>query len=174
MAKATKEQIAWFQELWREIMGDVLDADMAQKWFEKFPDTTKEEMRKMLEIVNSPEVRAPMEARAREERRRARQAELAARRAQVKNPAAMNIMILSYAYTSGWYAATLMERGHLVTMFGGGLVSNLFEQVEDYDGCLLLGTEPELLDFADVFEAKAKKVWHELTDIPRDRDRPQW
>ena len=54
MAKATKEQIAWFKELWREIMGDVLDADMAQKWFEKFPDTTKEEMRKMLEIVNSP------------------------------------------------------------------------------------------------------------------------
>jgi hypothetical protein len=46
------------------------------------------------------------------------------------------------------------------------------EEIEDsYDGCLLLGTEPELLEIADIFEAMGKKVWRELADIPRDRDR---
>jgi hypothetical protein len=54
MAKPTKEQIAWFQEWWREIMGDSIDADLAQSWFEKFPDMTKEEARKTLELLRPP------------------------------------------------------------------------------------------------------------------------
>jgi hypothetical protein len=45
MTKPTEEQIAWFQELWREFGQPVPDEDMAQSWFEEFPDTTKEEMR---------------------------------------------------------------------------------------------------------------------------------
>lgn len=85
----------------------------------------------MIEILNSPEFRAAGEADRREKRRRARQAELAAWRTRVKNPAAMNIMILTYKEVGSMYAATLMERGHLVTIFGGGLVSNLFEEVKD-------------------------------------------
>ena len=89
-------------------------------------------------------------------------------------PAAMNIMILTYAETSSWYAATLMSRGHLVTMWGGGVVDPFVaEEFEDYDGCLLLGTEPELIEIADIFETKSKKVWRQLGDIPRERDRPQ-
>jgi hypothetical protein len=171
MARPTKEQIAWFQELWREIMGDVPDADIAQSWFEEFPDTTKKELRKMLELLNTPEARAAMEADRREKRRRTHQAELAARRAR-GNATGMNIMILTYAKTSSLYAATLMSRGHLVTIFGGGVISPSFaEEFEDYDGCLLLGTEPELLEIADIFEGMGKKVWRQLADIPRELDR---
>jgi len=67
-----------------------------------------------------------------------------------------------------------MSRGHLVTMWGGGVVDPFVaEEFEDYDGCLLLGTEPELIEIADIFETKSKKVWRQLGDIPRERDRPQ-
>jgi Zn-finger domain-containing protein len=58
MAKPTKEQIAWFQEWWHEIMGKSIDADLALSWFEKFADVTKEEARKTLELLKTPEVRA--------------------------------------------------------------------------------------------------------------------
>ena len=168
MSRPTNEQMAWFQELWREIMGITIDADEARSWFEKVPETTKEEMRKYLELLNSPDVRAAMKARNREKRRQTRQSELAAWRGKV-NPTGMNIMILTYEPVSSMYAANLILRGHLVSMFGGGLfLPSLVEEIEDsYDGCLLLGTEPELLDIADTFEAKGKKVWRQLTDIPR-------
>jgi hypothetical protein len=74
----------------------------------------------------------------------------------------MNIMILTYAKTSSLYAATLMSRGHLVTMFGGGVISPFVaEEFEDYDGCLLLGTEPEL------------RVWRQLADIPQAPERSE-
>jgi hypothetical protein len=180
MAKATKEQIAWFQELWREIMGDPINADRAQSWFEKFPDKTKEETRKILELFNSPEFRADFEAWGREERRRERQAKLAAWRAR-GNPTGMYIMILTHKPVSNMYAANLALRGHSATFLGGGPIlhdhasiaaRNFVEEIEDsYDGCLLLGREPELLEIADIFEAKGKEVWRELADIPRDRDR---
>jgi hypothetical protein len=77
-------------------------------------------------------------------------------------------MILTYEPVSFMYAATLMPRGHQVTLWGGGLISRSFlKEIEgSYDGCLFLGTEPELLDIADMFKAKGKMVWRQLADIP--------
>ena len=90
-------------------------------------------------------------------------------------------MILTHKPVSNMYAANLALRGHSATFFGGGPIlhdrasiaaRHFVEEIEDaYDGCLLLGTEPELLEIADIFEAKGKEVWRELADIPRDRDR---
>jgi len=34
---------------------------------------------------------------------------------------------------------------------------------------VLLGNATELVEFADAFEARGKKVWHQLADIPRER-----
>jgi len=68
------------------------------------------------------------------------------------------------------YAAKLMERGHEVAFFGpGALFPKVMEQFAGYDGCLLLGNATELVEFADAFEARGKKVWHQLADIPRER-----
>jgi hypothetical protein len=82
----------------------------------------------------------------------------------------MKIVILSTADSSGWYAATLMERGHEISIFGGGAIfPKMMEPFADYDGCLLLGTLPEYVEIADIFESMGKKVWHQLADIPREQ-----
>jgi hypothetical protein len=62
-----------------------------------------------------------MGAQARDERRRARQAKLAAWRAR-GNPTGINIMILTYKPVSDMYTANLLLRGHSVGLFGGGLI----------------------------------------------------
>jgi hypothetical protein len=174
MGKPTKEQVAWFEELHRELGLSVPDAGFIQLWFEQFPTLTKDEAKELLFLVRSREFRAVSEANLREKRRRVRHAELAERRAQAGNANAMNVMILTHAPTSSWYAATLMMRGHLVTMWGGGVISPFVaEEFEHYDGCLLLGTDPDLIEIADVFETLSKKVWRQLADIPRERDLPQ-
>jgi hypothetical protein len=80
----------------------------------------------------------------------------------------MRIVILSHKDVSGWYAATLMERGHEVTIDGGGAIDVAVKiySGSDYDGCLLLSDDPDLLVIADHMKASGKKVWRELADIP--------
>jgi hypothetical protein len=79
----------------------------------------------------------------------------------------MRIAILCHKDVAGWYAATLMERGHEVTISGGGAIHAAgLKPYLDCDGCLLLGDEPDLLEIADYMEASGKKIWRELSDIP--------
>jgi hypothetical protein len=79
----------------------------------------------------------------------------------------MKIAVLSHEDVSGWYAATLMERGHQVTISGGGAIhaSGLKPYLE-CDGCSLLGNEPDMLEIADYMETAGKKIWRQLADIP--------
>jgi hypothetical protein len=82
----------------------------------------------------------------------------------------MKIVVLTHKDVSSWYAATLMERGHEVTIFGGGAIhGHLMKGLSDYDGCLLLGDDPDLVEFAGLFEAMGKKVWRQLADIPASK-----
>jgi hypothetical protein len=78
----------------------------------------------------------------------------------------MKIVILSHKDVSGWYAATLMQRGHEVTIDGGGAIDVAVKIYLDFDGCLLLSDDPDLVVIADHMKASGKKVWRELTDIP--------
>ena len=79
----------------------------------------------------------------------------------------MKIAILCLEDVAGWYAATLMERGHEVTISGGGAIHAAgLKPSLDCDGCLLLSDEPDLLEIADYMEASGKKIWRELSDIP--------
>ena len=80
----------------------------------------------------------------------------------------MKIVVLVHGDVNGWYAATLMERGHEVAMHGGGAVHGpLIKAYSQYDGCLLIGNDPDLLEIADHFEAMGKKVWRDLAEIPK-------
>ena len=79
----------------------------------------------------------------------------------------MKIAILSHRDVGSWYAATLMERGHKVTISGGGAIhAPGLKPYLECDGCLLLGDEPDLLEIADYMVASGKKVWRELSEIP--------
>ena len=79
----------------------------------------------------------------------------------------MKIAVLSHKDVSGWYAARLMELGHQVTMSGGGAIhAPGLRPYLECDGCLLLGSEPDLLEIADYMASSGKHVWHQLTDIP--------
>jgi hypothetical protein len=79
----------------------------------------------------------------------------------------MKIAVLSHKDVSGYYAATLMERGHQIVISGGGAIHA--EGLKPYlecDGCLLLSSEPDLLEIADYMETFGKKIWRSLADIP--------
>jgi hypothetical protein len=79
----------------------------------------------------------------------------------------MKIAILSHKDISGFYAATLMARGHQVIMSGGGAIhAPGLKPYLECDGCLLLGDEPDLLEIADYMETFGKKIWLQLADIP--------
>jgi hypothetical protein len=79
----------------------------------------------------------------------------------------MKIAVLCHKDVAGWYAATLMERGHQVTISGGGAIhAPGLKPYLDCDGCLLLGDETDLLEIANYMEASGKKVWHQLAEIP--------
>jgi hypothetical protein len=57
----------------------------------------------------------------------------------------MKIAVLSHKEVSGYYAATLMARGHHVTMSGGGAIhAPGLKPYLECDGCLLLGDEPRV------------------------------
>ena len=79
----------------------------------------------------------------------------------------MKVVLLIRDDVSSMYAATLMERGHEVAIHGGGAVHvPLMKMYSEYDGCLLLlGSDPDLLEIADHFEAMGKKVWRHLADV---------
>jgi hypothetical protein len=79
----------------------------------------------------------------------------------------MKIVVLSYAPVEPFYEATLIERGHTTGTFSGAVHGPLMKHFAGYDGCLLLGNEPELIEFADIFAAMGKPVWRQLTDIPK-------
>ena len=79
----------------------------------------------------------------------------------------MKIVILGHSNVDDWYAATLLERGHEVSIFGGGAINATIMKIfSDYDGCLLIGDTSEHLEFADIFESTGRKVWRQLADIP--------
>jgi hypothetical protein len=79
----------------------------------------------------------------------------------------MKIAVLSHADVAGWYAASLMERGHESIISGGGAIhAPGLKPYLECDGCLLLGDEPDLLEIAHHMEASGKKIWRQLTDIP--------
>jgi hypothetical protein len=79
----------------------------------------------------------------------------------------MKIAILSRTDVSGYYAATLMERGHQIVMSGGGAIhAPGLKPYLECDGCLLLSDEPDLLEIADYMETAGKKVWRQLAEIP--------
>jgi hypothetical protein len=81
----------------------------------------------------------------------------------------MKIAILSHKDVSGYYAATLMERGHKIVISGGGAIhAPGLKPYLECDGCLLLGNEPDLLEIADRMEAAGKKVWRQLSQIPSE------
>jgi hypothetical protein len=83
----------------------------------------------------------------------------------------MKIAILSAADVSGWYAATLMERGHEITVgpFGyvPGAVASMIE--DGIDGVLILTDDDENLnEIASRFtRATGRPIWRDLTEIPR-------
>jgi len=79
----------------------------------------------------------------------------------------MKIAVLAHPDVSGWYAATLMERGHEVTIAGGGAIhAPGLKGYLECDGCLLLSDEPFMLEIADYMETFGKKIWRQLADIP--------
>ena len=56
----------------------------------------------------------------------------------------MKVVVLVRGDVSGWYATTLMERGHEVAIHGGGAIHGpLIKDYANYDGCLLLGSDPD-------------------------------
>lgn len=81
----------------------------------------------------------------------------------------MRIAILSHKDVSSRYAATLINRGHEVIISGGGAVhlAGMLPYLE-CDGCLLLGDEADLIEIKDFMELAGRKVWRELSDIPKE------
>jgi hypothetical protein len=83
----------------------------------------------------------------------------------------MKIAILSAADVAGWYSATLMERGHEITVgpFGyvPGAVASMIE--DGIDGVLILTDDDENLEeiAARFTRATGRPVWRNLTEIPR-------
>jgi hypothetical protein len=82
----------------------------------------------------------------------------------------MKIAILSAADVAGWYAATLMERGHTITIgpFGyvPGAVTGMIE--DGVEGVLILTDDDEnLREIAARFTRETgRPVWRDLTEIP--------
>jgi hypothetical protein len=78
----------------------------------------------------------------------------------------MKIAILSRENVAAYYAANLTQRGHEITISGGGEIHapGLAPYLE-CDGCLLLSDEPDLREIADYMESSGKKVWRHLSEI---------
>lgn len=83
----------------------------------------------------------------------------------------MKIAILSAAEVSGWYGATLMERGHEVSFGPFGHVPTAVETMiqDKIEGVLILtSTDDSLEEIAARFtRATGRPVWRDLTEIPR-------
>lgn len=83
----------------------------------------------------------------------------------------MKIAILSAADVAGWYAATLMERGHQVSVGPFGYVPGAVQGMIDdgVDGVLILTEDDENLSeiAARWTRETGRPVWRELTEIPQ-------
>jgi hypothetical protein len=83
----------------------------------------------------------------------------------------MKIAILSASDVASWYCATLMERGHQITIGPFGHVPTaLASMIKDgIDGVLILSDDDDNLEeIAGRFtRATGRPVWRNLTDIPR-------
>ena len=81
----------------------------------------------------------------------------------------MKIAILSDSDVAGWYAATLMERGHEIQIGPFGHVpTSVRRMIKDgIDGVLILTDEDEnLKEIAARFTKETgRPVWRELTEI---------
>ena len=84
----------------------------------------------------------------------------------------MNIAILSAADVSSWYAATLMDRGHKITIGPFGHVSTaVASMIEDgIEGVLILPDDDENLEeiAARFTKTTGRPIWRNLTEIPRE------
>ncbi len=88
----------------------------------------------------------------------------------------MKVLLLADANVSGYYTASLLERGHNVIAHGGGapifnnpseLVAVRKKYLSECDGCLLIGNDPELLEIAGYFEDTGKPLWYNLAEVPK-------
>jgi hypothetical protein len=83
----------------------------------------------------------------------------------------MKISILSAADVSGWYGATLMERGHKVTWGPYGHVpTSVAKMIEEgIEGVLILNDEDANFEeiAARFTKETGRPVWRNLTEIPR-------
>jgi hypothetical protein len=79
----------------------------------------------------------------------------------------MKIAILSHKDVAGYYAANLMQRGHEITISGGGAIhAQGLKPYLECDGCLLLGDEDDLREIADHMAASGKPIWRQLSEVP--------
>lgn len=83
----------------------------------------------------------------------------------------MKIAILTAGDVSGWYAATLMERGHEITIGPFGHVSAAVAGMinDGIDGVLILTDDDENLNeiAARFTRETGRPVWRNMTEIPR-------
>jgi hypothetical protein len=82
----------------------------------------------------------------------------------------MKIVILSASNVASWYSATLMERGHEITIGPFGHVPTAVECLikDEIDGVLILAADDDLNEIATRFaKATSRPVWRSLTEIPR-------
>jgi hypothetical protein len=82
----------------------------------------------------------------------------------------MKIAILSAADVSGWYGATLMERGHKI-IFGpfGHVPTAVATMIKDgIEGVLILTDDDENLEeiAARFTKATGRPIWRNPTEIP--------
>lgn len=83
----------------------------------------------------------------------------------------MKIAILSTAEVSGWYGATLIERGHEVIFGPFGHVPTAFNSMikDGIDGILILTNDDDNSEeiAARFTRETGRPVWRNLTEIPR-------
>ena len=80
----------------------------------------------------------------------------------------MKVLLLVHGEVRNSYAASLMMRGHEVTMHGGGAIHGpAVKGYAECDGCLLIGSDPDLLEIADHMDALGKPIWRNLADVPK-------
>jgi hypothetical protein len=83
----------------------------------------------------------------------------------------MKVLVLAHANVDGWYAASLMQRGHIVEIWGGGYTGpeTIRALLKENDGCLKVDdSHPDHGLIAREFEIEGKKVWEHLSEIPSE------
>ncbi len=73
----------------------------------------------------------------------------------------------SHADVAGYYAASLMERGHQITISeGGAIYAPGLKPYIECDCALLLSDELDLREIADYMEASGKPIYRNLSEVP--------